>query len=361
MTYQDRGRQVRLVVTDSDGVTRAFSYDRDRQELMSASVTQPDKSRISAFFTTYRSSEVSMAYRGLSELIMVRPGGYPKTEIFVNGKMEITGVMTVVGGEWPNYIVQGKMMWWDAQGNKVVDLDIEKPMAYEEAFALYTPEQLDALKVPATTRLESSKAFKQLPFELQRPLENVIGWSERFADAHPEELTKQAHGHAIVHADAGDAILYRVATDDDREWVFSYDKSTARPKSAIRGDLAIYFDYRDTGKVIGGRGTYREHPRDENGLLPMKLHPWLFSIYPIEVAPRMAVAVATVEPSEDVLVQGHLYVWSKRGDIVFESDIAAPTPLVEVIEGISTALTDDEKAAIGWRGAQEPDYLSGNY
>lgn len=360
VTYVNGGRLVKYTVTQPDGVTKAFSYDRDLNELMSVSITQPDKSRVSAFFTTY-TTEDSVESRGLSELIKAMPGGYPKTEIFVNRNMEITGVMNVVAGEWPDYVVQGKMMWWDPHGNLVVDLDIEEPMAYDDVMCLYTPEQLDALRVSAMARLRTSKAFKGLPFELQRPIENVVGWSERFADARPEDLATLAHGHEMTQADAGDAIVYRVATDDGREWVFAYDKSTARPKSARRGELAIYFDYHDTGKVIGGSGTYTEHLQGEDGVRAPIHHYWCFSIHPVEVAPRMVIGVTANTPTESGLAIGRALVWDTKGEVIVDKDIPAPTPLAEAIALLSNTLTPEQKGAIAWRGPQEIDYLLGEF
>lgn len=349
-----KGRSLRVVTRDANGVESEFRYNRIDTCLSSVRVTQPDKSAVSAGFTRMTRSLIICLHNGY----IVFPGGKKILEFqFEPGSNQPRYAVPYVGERY-HALVQGKIIAWDDAGNIILEYEISKPTipieALQEVVAAATPQQLDASGMSEEEWLQNSRAFHRAEFSLQHSMICMTGWCERFLNSAPDELRDQLHGKDMRRVEENNNVTYHIEAQDetDSNWIVSYVKDSGQLKSATWGGLSLYFDRVDKTRLIGGRHKLSEMEYGERY--------WLVGFYPGKTAPRIALSATGKSPS-DLVAAGKLYVWDPSGNAIVEKEITEAKPIPIAIDEAGAALTKNQRDLVGWRGDDEAKYLLGRY
>jgi hypothetical protein len=282
---------------------------------------------------------------GITEGMVTFPGGQRHMNIRFKKNQPILALPAV--GTMGRAGIRGKILAWDENGNVVTEYDVSTPreefQVLREMFASLSLEQLDALGVSASERLNASRAFQNADRELKRQMENLVSWSAKVLAVPHDALMGSLMGDEIEHAIVGEEIIYTIKEGGEPLWTVMYDQVSRHPKQAVYDDggLALNFDFHDNERLVGGWATVREIGKEDTY--------WLVSFFPGRFTPRMAIS-AVGSPPRDLLAIGSLYVWSTSGDVVLERTIDSPTSVEEVLSGVEDALSDDQRTNLEWKG-----------
>ena len=356
MDDDPKSRYRKMISTGPDGTQREFAYDVESRYIQNVAVTKPDKTRISISFRT--SSD--RACPKLSGGTFRNPSNQNCTDISFDHKTSNQPHWAI---QWPlelNGAIPGRIIGWDTSGNCVLDCEASgyPTTMRQHCLASASVEQLDALDVSAKERLRSSSAYQNVNLELRLAMDSIVGWSDGYIHASPNDLPKLPfwQNPRIAKLLHETCIEYRVTpADPSDEWSFFYDRKTDRLRRAEKPqtNLGIYFEDTKINRLIGGRAVWHDPKSPKEGF-------WLLSFHPGKVSPRIAVAT-TAAQTPDCLANGKFYVWSLVGDVFIEQAATEPIPISVIVQNIEATLTKEQKNDIGWRGAKEADYLLGTY
>lgn len=343
------GRWLRATIHEIDGTEKVYLYNRQLPALSWISYTAGDGSSGGAKLRCPgRKSELR-----LTGGVMIQPGGQRRLFTYYDRGVSRTPSCAAF---YDAETGEGRVTIWDADGAVIAECAVSNQpipeFMIQEANAQLTVEQFDTLDMPARDRLVVSPAFRKAEIGLQRSMDNIAGWSDRYGIAMPSDLPYLFPGgnSQLARVEKDDVLEFRAIDNDvDQGWSYYYDQQSGALKRLERETFAVYFDLRNPGHPIGGRSG--DTSTDQV---------WLISLYPGTCAPRMAVA-AKGEPPTDLNVEGKLFVWGPDGEILVEESIETSRAVAEVVQEIDAALTEQEKQAVNWRGLQEANYLLGQY
>ena len=342
------GRWLRATVHEADKGEKVYHYNRRVPELSWISYTDEDGSGGGvALRCPGRKSELR-----LTGGYVIQPGGKRRLVVYYDrGVSRLPTRSALYDAETG----KGKVNLWDGNGVMVAECEVNNQpipeFMIQKANAKLTVEQCDALDLPARDRLIASPAFKVANIGLQKRMDSIASWADRYGRAMPGDLPylfSRRDSH-VTRIESDDVLEVQVTgIDEDRVWTYYYDKGSSALKKVERDTFAIYFDPLDPGRLIGGRG---EDP--EAGFT------WLISFYPGKCAPR--IAIATTGETTGLLAEGKVHVWGPEGETLLEKEIKPAKPVGDVVGEIDATLSDQLKVAINWRGPQEARYLLGEY
>jgi len=348
------GRVLRAVASGSGGKETTFDFNRSDGHLAGARLLEADGTTVAVGFTRFTDPDRVGVLGGY----VAHAGGVRRIE-FVFGSA-LTRPQTLIDylhgtGEGQ---MEGRIAGWDAEGSllfdRAVPLSGDPFKDRDSMMEAMVKAQAETGAVSPKEMLYLSPAYKGAEFELKRKFDAMASWSARILDTRPDALAEELRGDETEQRTHPNSVDYLVKRNGNLIWTVTYDSSTGHLRQAVYDDgggLTLYFDHRDKARLLGGRAAVRGIGKEDTY--------WLVNFYPGQFTPRMALAAAG-SPTDGLLAHGALHVWDREGALLVDRSNQEPIAIEMALGEIESALTDTQRADIGWRGmAREAAALSG--